>query len=1200
MDVRKDLLCVPMHIEALMIGTSPASSVFVNIVDGYDRLALNPLGVYVPTDLMNTKKTEKPGVHISWLLPEGLRQGFQIENEHQPQYPQVPERWIVTRLWCSEDAPEYIQSKQWMVESDALEKQCDVSMYNEDSLTFPQLDDKYMPFRILGRSYPYGLDVPEPLERLIGLHAMGPGNPAFSAMYPYHMNVFGLYDDLLDEQGQRLTHVSLSYTVRGYYRNDFKLIETAEECKERYGWSAPEELQYPASLVVHGGITGLPWIDDHTDYNKEVINKLTQPQLAFGNTSVEAVSALYGMRERKDEQLMHILFNDQSDRLLHLNGMYKTDYAEHERRFHIFTEQNAYALRSKLDNTTDQSLADRSTYQVSPRVSHDSQKQFRKLQADIENWHQKQFARSAQQSAIYDLWYKYMMQAYMVNPDVQKMNEAEKWMGVYELQIGTAIKALNELDIELTKMKQGIDQLANELASSVKSSHELQQTAGSRYYEPNSPVLMLANASRGTAIHQAWSEEDSLLPCRLLSEAIRTLPLEFELRGVQYAVQIDGQDLLAIDKQWIGEYAELLLESLWVSAHFVDCMIAAIARKLNLSSLTEAERTLLRAIIVQKQNEIMNTLVQDEENPFNAIRVSLHEWKAPWNPVLLSWRGLYYPDPNLLADHPNLDNWAFNETDYTFQGEEVDTQHTVVLQGQIFLTPHIAELMEAMTTKQFGEHTPQRMVGLKQADYLSQALDGFNAAFLMKELALCFPILVMDKGNPELARQVASSLADYAIEHPRFGSFFAPLRGGFFKLDQLKLIDTFGQAQEIECNEYAVAEDMRRDEYQVIDSYVMLPPRFVQPTRIDFHWLQSSTTEFCDFSLDDSPICGWMIPNHTDQSLMIYDESGMMLGSLVTTAFENRDVQWRTAPGISQQPGARVEENQTLSDDVPERMNAEMKAFVHEILRQSSEQHTDVLTPFLGVVDSAMWAMDQQSSADASGLSLFVGKPLVLTRAQIKLVQAGPPAQSKHMESGNPAQWQSSASDVTNLIDKFRMPLWIGERDHTGDGTIGFFVLDGEHNYKQFHSAFITEDLKDALNNDYFQSEYTVDISADTTARGTTIALILDPLEAIHLRSGMLPVSEQRIPRDRIESGMEQLYLTLYTGPLLLGEEGWLMPLTRLPEREWSFITPGDGNLWIETDHLQPANGNAFLAKPPFRAVEGWLKLQVGGKHGSP
>lgn len=1199
MDVRNDLLCVPMHVEALMVGTSPASSVFVNIVDGYDRLALNPLGVYVPTDPMNTKTTEKPGIHISWLLPEGLRQGFQTDGDHQPHYPQVPERWIVTRLWCSKDEPEYIQSKQWMVESDALEKQCDVSMYNEDSLTFPQLDDEYMPFRILGRSYPYGMNVPEPVERLIGLHAMGPGNPAFSAMYPYHMNVFGLYDDLLDEHGQRLTDVSLSYTVRGYYRNDFKLIETAEECEERYGWSAPEELQYPASLVLHGGITDLPWVDDHTDYNEEVINNLMQPQLAFGNTSVEAVSALYGMREHKDEQLMHILFNDQSDRLLHLNGMYKTDYAEHERRFHIFTEQTAYALRARLDHTTNQIMPNMSTYEVSPRVSDDDQQRFRKLQAYIENWHQMQFTRSAQQSALYDLWYKYMIQAYMVNPDSKKMEQAKQWMDVYERQIKSAIEALEKLDQALEQMKQEIDKLANELSVSVEKSHELQQTAGSRYYEPNAPVLMLANASRGTSIHQAWREDGRLLPCRLLSEALRTFLLEFELRGIGYAVQIDGEDLLAVDKQWMGEYAELLLESLWFSAHFVDCMIAAIARKLDISSLTEEERSLLQQIIFHKKNEIMDTVVQDEEKSSTAIRISLHEWKAPWNPVLLSWRGLYYPDPNLLADQPNLDNWTFNETDYTFQGEGVDTHHPVVLQGQIFLTPHIAELMEAMATKQFGDDLPRRMEGLKQADYLSQALDGFNAAFLMKELALSFPIFVMDKGDPELAGQVASSLADYALEHPRFESFFAPIRGGFFKLDQLKLIDTFGQAQDIECQQYAVSEDMRRDEYQVIDSYVMLPPRFIQPTRLDFHWLQSSTQEFCDFSLDDSPICGWMIPNHTDQSLMIYDESGVMLGSLITTAFENRDVQWRTAPGISQQPAAKMEGDQILSDDVPDRMNAEMKAFVHEILRQSSEQDTDVLTPFLEVVDSAMWAMDQQSSSDASGLSLFVGKPLVLTRAQIKLVQAGPSAQSKIMESGEPGQGQSPNSDATNLIDKFHMPLWIGEKDHTGDGAVGFFVLDGEHNYKQFHSAFITEGLQDKLNSDYFQSEYTVDISADATANGTTIALILDPFEAIHLRSGMLPVSEQRIPTDRIESGMEQLYLTLYTGPLLLGEEGWLMPLTRLPEREWSFITPGDDKLWIEIDHLQPANGNAFLAKPPFRAVEGWLKLQAGGKHGA-
>lgn len=174
------------------------------------------------------------------------------------------------------------------------------------------------------------------------------------------------------------------------------------------------------------------------------------------------------------------------------------------------------------------------------------------------------------------------------------------------------------------------------------------------------------------------------------------------------------------------------------------------------------------------------------------------------------------------------------------------------------------------------------------------------------------------------------------------------------------------------------------------------------------------------------------------------------------------------------------------------------------------------------------------------------------------------------------------------------MPLWIGEQHHTGDGVVGFFIQDGQSDYKQFNSAFAEPDAA----TDYLKQNRRVEVPADDQAEGTTISLIMDSLASIHLISGMLPVSEQRIPLDRIEAALDKLYLTLYAGPLLVGEESYVMPLTKLPNRDWEFITPGEAEEWIEAENLHPSNGNAFLAKPPFRAVEGWLKLKVGGPHG--
>ncbi|MDR9857199.1 hypothetical protein RJP21_26735 [Paenibacillus sp. VCA1] len=1172
-----NILCVPIQVQAMMIGKSPVPTVFANIPDDFSRIVMNPLGDQVPSGIMSEKTQERPGVHLSWILPEGLRQGFQKNENQEPEYPRVPNRWIVSRLWSPDDSSDVLLCKHWIVESDALENASGPEYGNEGSLTYPKLDDPKRPFRILGRSYPYESILPEPEERLDTLNALGPGNPAFSAMYPYHINVFGFYDDLMDAAGKRFENISISYVVRGFYQNGLTLVESADICRERYGWEPPDGLMYPASLALHGLVTGLNWTNDQHDYNGPVIRNLPMPKLAVGNTSAEAVSALHGGSDGSNEHLMRVLLNDQSHKLLNLNGIYQADYADHDRRFQMVAEQNTYKLQSKINDKG---------YKDLPDLLPMEQILFRNLQQGTGELYKRLFDTDAKRSKIYDLWCKYMIKAQVTDPF--EIKEAKKWMEQYQMEIEKEIQALELADIEIEEMRERLKILEQQLTDSIQAFYEVQQTAGSRFYEPNSPVLLLSGANRGTLFDTKLStDERNLLKCRLLQETVQALQFDFTLRGSSYSAVIRTDQLLP-EMQVKGNYPELLLEGALFCRNSDELVTTLIGQQLGLLPFSQEERIQLVEVVRQTQREMTTGLVEIGE--VFPDRLFLNLWKSPWNPVLLCWRGLYYPDKELVGSHPKLSNWTYQRTDYVFDGPMPDTKEAVVIEGKIFLTPHIAKQLHAMAIKQLGTELAQTFGALDQMDYLSQALNGFNERFLMSQLALRFPVMVFQKGSAELAEQVSKALTGFAIEKPLFNTFFSPLRGGFFKFDQLRLIDTFGQFQNIDCNQYAIAEDLRMTD-KLIGQLVMLPPRFMQPTRLGFNWIRARSHEFCDFNLPDSPICGWMIPNHADQSLLIYDEEGVMLGSLVTTAFDGDRVQWRNAPGMPFPDSEPFSDDASRSEELPAAMNADMKAFLSEILRRSHEQQEDVLTPFLHLIDSALWDIHQPESASASGLSLFVGKPLVLAKANVKLIQAGPPEGYKLLESNN--KKPVPVPDIS--IKRFEMPLWVGETHHTGDGTIGFFIQDGQSDYKQFNSAFAEPDSA----SDYLKRSNQIYVSADDQAAGTTLSLILDPLASIHLISGMLPVSEQRIPIDRIEDALDQLYLTLYAGPMLVGEESYVMPLTKLPNRDWEFVTPGEAEEWIETQNLQPSNGNAFLAKPPFRAVEGWLKLKVGGTNGS-
>ncbi|MFC6332031.1 hypothetical protein ACFP56_05300 [Paenibacillus septentrionalis] len=1173
------ILCVPMRVEAMMVGKSPVPTVFANIPDDYSRITLNPLGDYVPSGIMNEKTEEKPGIHLHWTLPEALRQGQQNNEHDAPEFPSVPNRWIVTRIWASVEQPDSLHSKYWIVESDALEKRSSPELGNEGSLTFPKLDDLQWPYRILGRSYPYEAIIHEPLERLVPFHAIGPGNPAFSAMYPYHRNVFGFYDDLTDEAGARMQNVSISYVVRGFYDNELPLVTSAHMCREQLGWEAPKALSYPASIALHGVVTSLDWENDQIDYNGTFINKqLTMPELAVGNTSAEAVSALHAVKNRSNERLMRVLLHDQSHKLLNLNGIYHTDYTEHDRRFQLYAEQHEYKLQSKI---TDKEYAD------IPELSDDDQTQFRQLQEGMNEQYRKQFSIQAKRSAVYDLWCKYMIKVQVTDPF--EIKEAKKLAERYQQELEAEILALQQEEMELKELQDRLRLLEQQLTHAISEHYELKQNAGERYYEPNSPVLLLSGSKRGALFEtQSSAYDENRLLCRLPQESVQELRFDFTLRGIDHSVIIHA-NLLLQETVIKGNYAELLLEAVLFCKNSAERIAAIVGEQLGLLPFTEAEKKQLLADIHQLQNSMDSGLVKPGERFPDPL--FLNHWTAPWNPVLLSWRGLYYPDKELIGRAPKLSHWTFDGVDYKFDST-IDTAEAVVMEGKILLTPHIAQQLQAMTVKQIGVELTQAIGALHELDYLSQSLDGFNARFAMSQQTLRFPVFVLQKGSAELAAQVRLSLGEFEMEKPLFNTFFSPLRGGFFKFDQLRLIDTFGQFQEITATKYAIAENLRTSS-DPIGKLIMLPPRFIQPTRLEFNWFQGRGHNYCDFNLPDSPICGWLIPNHADQSLLIYDEEGNMLGSLIVTAYDGDAVQWRNAPGSPDVPLTSQNSSHTAnlySADLPESMNPEMKAFLSEILRRSHE-HEDVLTPFLQLIDSALWDVHAHESPSAGGLSLYAGKPLVLTKANIKLVQAGPPDRYKAIDSNT--KQPAPVPDIS--IKQFEMPLWIGEQHHLGDGVIGFFKQDGVSGYKHFNSAFAPSDHA----SDYLYRNNQVDISADEQSDGTTVSIIMDPLASMHLISGMLPVSVQRIPQDRIESALNRLFLTLYVGPLLVGEENIVMPLTKLPNREWSFITPSDAEAWaeawIETKNLQPSNGNAFLAKSPFRAVEGWLKLNVRG-----
>jgi hypothetical protein len=122
---------------------------------------------------------------------------------------------------------------------------------------------------------------------------------------------------------------------------------------------------------------------------------------------------------------------------------------------------------------------------------------------------------------------------------------------------------------------------------------------------------------------------------------------------------------------------------------------------------------------------------------------------------------------------------------------------------------------------------------------------------------------------------------------------FQAFRTGHFRLLRLWVVDAFGQVFDpiferlqspesfvplrgsglsIQLNgnpTFTTARTQRKDTQQL-----QLPPRLLQPARIEARFERDD-----DLSLP--ALCGWLLPNHFDKSLAVYDRDGELLGALL-------------------------------------------------------------------------------------------------------------------------------------------------------------------------------------------------------------------------------------------------------------------------------------------------------------------------------
>ena len=1249
-------LLVPIHLDALCLETDlsvvGAKCDFTRLPYWDGEREVNPDVANISEELLSIPFQDRglqlrAGVHLHWALPDALTRGTNTpENGASTRkltFPAVPNRWLVTRSGKGPDGKLRIE-RQWVVESDFLYPDAAGDVQGGVTVPFPSdpANWKYRPYRYLGRKRPFNAQWAEdtaaeslaksgyqltavgyePRPNSDATKIGGYGEPTFAAFYPNCQGVFGLHDTV-----PPATLTGTQYEVIGWYSDPamdclqtdrfLQAIEEARKIKppiteievkrkaleEAFKWQAPATENFPDRIVCYARL----------DIAGAEAPASVMPEkavtVAVGNTGVEALSTYLavalGGGALLEEQLEALSLSSQLESK-ELDVGLKFREARHDKGFTSVPGGTLWTIRLEssalpspnagdADETAEETLPDELAHLLN------------QLNLRQQDYDRASEALESMQQQLFADWYKYMLCVYPPDdtrdhyPDVDEVRHFIEKNSLLPIKRQKA--RLKALDFQCRRSLSELSKAVDDFRRRTNKPYAVQSRPAPRYWRPNEPALLIV--------------DETVEPTRR-----------------------HGQD-----------------------------------GRLHPDSLLECQVLTVSNATVEKNFPAIQTEIAKYQPGTDQERIGFDVWtEQPWNPFSLEWSMELFPrqeqnnlDPEGREYHPD-----FITTSYQLEEDAVDltlrpgqgaiAKAASVYSGSNILTPH-AKLQLKDQIKAFLENRQPsgpnekdpvadaiRKVSEKLDDpgfhAMAQTLNGFNEALLMRKQTLQLSIADprgFDDARP-FTEAVRDAVGNQNSAAPEPLDDFNPIRAGVLKILDLRLVDTFGRTQTL------AVKDERVIATEVLSAprsphLISLPPRLVQPARLNFRWLSadrgdSSHADEPEMNEHpaDTPVCGWLIPNNLDDSLMVYDNAGRLLGSI------NELSQWTPAPGA-------------LPITVAEIENFHLKMLVTHLLDQGQDHFQDFLT----AVEVALESIDPETFAQHEALALLMGRPMAVVRGMLNLELRGLPAinqdwnvfrldlkrdlQSEAVPGSGPA------SRETDKFTKVLFPIRLGDGRQLNDGLVGYWKEDWsadgktynyENNRFYVHACDTARVLKTDLTALTIPAAQKTEIAALLQNSGGVVkrhsllsrfadgdalwrllsdkgvieelvrnpliryaaaepelfqaidsppqklTMLLDPRGAAHASSGVLPTKAIRIPPDQYAEALRNLEITFLSTPVVTTQGKINLPLPAEPGYAWSWLAKSGGE-WA-TSEIGPVNLQAnWSGQQEIR--EGWLKL---------
>ena len=558
-----------------------------------------------------------------------------------------------------------------------------------------------------------------------------------------------------------------------------------------------------------------------------------------------------------------------------------------------------------------------------------------------------------------------------------------------------------------------------------------------------------------------------------------------------------------------------------------------------------------------------------------------------WHPIELEWQaeletlreGANRPEP--------IYNPAFVQTHETLYDSAVDLAPAddeagldggyEYISGRSILN---ASAGRKLMQRLFDFSQTMQLPGVDRSDFMFAPtvvpLGGFHSKLGMQDPVPQLPIadpLALTAGQI-ISVRVRDALGSFHPTSPRPTATFHPIRSGEMLLHKLRVIDTFGRSRETRPEQ--LNKPRRLEPRSGGVDRIRLPMRLSQPARLSFRWLSSAHNN-AESALHPaaSPVCGWVLADHLDGAVDVYDHAGILLGRVDDQA------KWQSAPGDPSAPRSSREIQHVA-----------LARLVDWLLAPADPQH---ISAFLKTLDAGLAKVDPRDAQTHQARALLMSRPVALVRARLSLESQHPLSEDQSLEAVR-ARLQGKDPQTHN-VGHVRFPVRLGEHHHLTDGLCGYWHRPQPG--APLETMFTAPRLQGASENAYIKmptpDQPATQLSLALEQPPHDITMLIEPHAQVHATTGILPVKAISLPPEFYRDQIEQLRVTFRVGPILMPHKRYEAPLPVEPGFSWSWLELV-GSTWTMIPHHPLVQRADVMAVYGLKGSAVWDYLLASGQ----